>query len=82
MKEIIWNVRLVNTMQSFERLITMHRRQHFEFIGILEPMQQSRKMEGYRRRIGLATVVVNVSNKIWAFIDEVYDVEIVYNMVQ
>lgn len=64
MYAIIWNVRSVNTMQAFERLITMHRQKNFEFIGILEPMQQSSKMEKYRRRIGLAQAVVNVSNKI------------------
>ncbi|XP_070022763.1 uncharacterized protein [Nicotiana sylvestris] len=78
-KAIIWNVRSVNTMQAFERLITMHRQHHFEFIGILEPMQQSNKMKNYRRRIGLAQAVVNVSNKIWVFIDEVFDVDILYN---
>ncbi|XP_019242361.1 PREDICTED: uncharacterized protein LOC109222455, partial [Nicotiana attenuata] len=82
MDAIIWNVRSVNTMQAFERLILMHRHHHFEFIGIIEPMQQSNKVERYRNRIGLAHAVVNVSNKIWAFIDEVFEVTILYNMVQ
>lgn len=82
MDAIIWNVRSVNTMQAFKRLITMHRQHHFEFIGIMEPMQQSSKVEKYRRRIGLAQAMVNVSNKIWAFIDEVFDVTILYNTVQ
>ncbi|XP_075111657.1 uncharacterized protein LOC142181898 [Nicotiana tabacum] len=82
MDAIIWNVRSVNTMQAFERLIAMHRKHHFEFIGILEPMQQSHKMERYRARIGLAQAVVNVSNKIWAFIDEIFEVTIIYNMTQ
>ncbi|XP_070039509.1 uncharacterized protein [Nicotiana tomentosiformis] len=82
MDAIIWNVRSVNTMQAFKRLITMHRQHHFEFIGIMEPMQQSSKVENYRRRIGLAQAMVNVSNKTWAFIDEVYEVTIMYNMVQ
>lgn len=82
MDAIIWNVRLLNTMQAFERLITMLRKHHFEFIGILEPMQQATKMERYRKRIGLAQAVMNVSNKIWAFIDEVFEVSILYNMVQ
>ncbi|XP_019253967.1 PREDICTED: uncharacterized protein LOC109232667 [Nicotiana attenuata] len=45
-------------------------------------MQQANKVERYIRRIGLAQAVVNVSNKIWAFIDEVYEVDIMYNMVQ
>ncbi|XP_019257599.1 PREDICTED: uncharacterized protein LOC109235801 [Nicotiana attenuata] len=70
MDAIIWNVRSVNTQQAFERLITMHRQHHFEFIWILEPMQQAGKLERYRRRIGLAQAVVNISNKIWALIDE------------
>ncbi|XP_019242530.1 PREDICTED: uncharacterized protein LOC109222657, partial [Nicotiana attenuata] len=82
MDAIIWNVRSVNTKQAFERIITMHRQHHFEFIGILEPMQQSNKIERYRARIGLAQAVVNVSNKIWAFIDEVFEVDILYNMAQ
>lgn len=82
MDALIWNVRSVNTMQAFERLITMHRQHHFDFIGIIESMQQSSKMERYRSRIGVAQAVVNVSNKIWAFIDEVFDVTILYNTVQ
>ncbi|XP_019232504.1 PREDICTED: uncharacterized protein LOC109213198 [Nicotiana attenuata] len=82
MDAIIWNVRSVNTMQAFERLITMHRQHHFEFIGVIEPMQQSNKMERYRARIGLAQAVVNISNKIWAFIDEIFEVTILYNMTQ
>ncbi|XP_075079960.1 uncharacterized protein LOC107788444 [Nicotiana tabacum] len=82
MDAIIWNVRSVNTMKAFERLITMHIKHHFEFIGILKPMQQSHKMERYRARIGLVHAVVNVSNKIWAFIDEIFEVTILYNMTQ
>ncbi|XP_075108851.1 uncharacterized protein LOC142180698 [Nicotiana tabacum] len=82
MDAIIWNVRSVNTIQAFERLIKMHRKHHFEFIGILEPMQQSHKMERYKARIGLAQAEVNVSNKIWAFIDEIFEVTILYNMTQ
>ncbi|XP_019251026.1 PREDICTED: uncharacterized protein LOC109229940 [Nicotiana attenuata] len=39
-------------------------------------------MERYRSIIGLAQAVVNVSNKIWAFIDEVFEVTILYNMLQ
>ncbi|XP_019242252.1 PREDICTED: uncharacterized protein LOC109222340, partial [Nicotiana attenuata] len=82
MDAIIWNVRSVNTKQAFERIITMHRQYHFEFIGILELMQQSTKIERYRARIGLAQAVVNVSSKIWDFIDEVFEVDIMYNMAQ
>lgn len=40
MNAVIWNIRLVNTHKAFERLITMHRQHHFDFIGLMEPMQQ------------------------------------------
>ncbi|XP_070039229.1 uncharacterized protein LOC142177090 [Nicotiana tabacum] len=48
----------------------------------MEPMQQARKLEKYRRKIGFAQAVANVSNKIWAFIDEVFEVTIIYDMVK
>ncbi|XP_075084813.1 uncharacterized protein LOC142168055 [Nicotiana tabacum] len=82
MDEIMWNARSVNTKQAFERPVTMHRQYHFEFIGFMEPMQQARKLERYRMKIGFAQAIANVSNKIWAFIDEVFEVTILYDMVQ
>ncbi|XP_019240850.1 PREDICTED: uncharacterized protein LOC109220840 [Nicotiana attenuata] len=48
----------------------------------MEPKQQAKKLERYRRQIGFGQAISNVSNKIWAFIDEVFDVTIMYNMVQ
>lgn len=74
MKSIIWNIRSVNTKKAFERLINMHRQQHFQFIGLVEPMQNARKLEKYRTQLGLAHAFANVSNKVWPFIDEIYDV--------
>ncbi|XP_019241533.1 PREDICTED: uncharacterized protein LOC109221510 [Nicotiana attenuata] len=82
MDALIWNIRSVNTQQAFEMLIKMHRKNHYDFIGLMEPMQQVRTLERYRSRIGFAQAFANVSNKIWAFIDEVYEVTIMYNMVQ
>lgn len=82
MDAIIWNVRSFNTMQAFQRLITMHQKHQFQFIGTIEPMQQSHKMERYRARIGLAQAVVNVSNKIWAFIDEIFVVTMLHDISQ
>ncbi|XP_016454638.1 uncharacterized protein LOC107778834 [Nicotiana tabacum] len=82
MNALIWNVRSVNTKKAFERAITMHRQYHFEFIGLMEPMQHARKLEKYRRRIGIAQAFGNISNNIWAFIDEVYKVKILMDMDQ
>ncbi|XP_075099289.1 uncharacterized protein LOC142176118 [Nicotiana tabacum] len=72
----------VNTLQSFERLTKMHRKNHYEFVGLMEPKQQEKKLERYRNKIGLVQAISNVSNKIWAFIDEVFEVTVMYNMVQ
>ncbi|XP_070007343.1 uncharacterized protein [Nicotiana sylvestris] len=60
----------------------MHRQNHYEFVGLMEPKQQAKKLERYRNKIGLAQAISNVSNKIWAFIDEVFEVTVMYNMVQ
>lgn len=45
-------------------------------------MQQARKLERYRRKIRIAQAIANVSNKIWAFIDDVFEVTVLYDMVQ
>lgn len=69
-------------MQAFEKLITMHRQHHFEFIGIMEPKQNVQKFKKYRRKIGLAQAFTNVTNKIWNFIDENFEVMVLYDMEQ
>lgn len=69
MNAIIWNIKSVNTMKAFERLVTINRKKHFEIIGIMEPKKNVRNLEKYRRKIGLAHAFVNISNKVWAFVD-------------
>ncbi|XP_070015947.1 uncharacterized protein [Nicotiana sylvestris] len=82
MNALIWNIRPVNTQQAFERLTKMHRKNHYEFVGLMEQKQQAKNLERYRNKIGLAQAISNVSNKIWAFIDEVFEVTIMNSMVQ
>lgn len=48
----------------------------------MEPKQQSRKLEKYRRKIGFAQALFNVSNKIWAFVDEKFDITILMDTNQ
>ncbi|XP_019238868.1 PREDICTED: uncharacterized protein LOC109220945 [Nicotiana attenuata] len=48
----------------------------------MEPKQQAKKMDQHRRRLGFEQAVINVSNKIWVFIGERYDFEILFNMEQ
>lgn len=82
MNALIWNICSVNTKRAFERLISMHKRHKFQFIGLMEPMQQGRKLDRYRRRIDFPIAIKNMSNKIWAFFDEKYEVTVVMDMVQ
>ncbi|XP_070048975.1 uncharacterized protein [Nicotiana tomentosiformis] len=76
------NGKSVNTKRAFERIITIHRQYHFQFIGLMEPMQQARKLERYRRWIDFAQAMVNVSNKIWASFDEKCDVTVLFDIEQ
>ncbi|XP_059285183.1 uncharacterized protein LOC132038547 [Lycium ferocissimum] len=62
-------------MEAFPRLINMHHKYHFDFIGLLKPFQNADKIEEYRRRIGLQHALVNCSGKIWAFVDDMFEVE-------
>ncbi|XP_016482447.2 uncharacterized protein LOC107803276 [Nicotiana tabacum] len=48
----------------------------------MEPKQQSRTLERYRSRLGLALAFVNISNKIWAFIDDDFEVMMLFDMQQ
>lgn len=80
MNAIIWNIRSVNTKNAFERLVTMPRQYEFHFIGQMEPMQNSNKLEEYRRNLGMTHAFVNISNKVWAFVEEDYDVEVIFDI--
>ncbi|XP_075077133.1 uncharacterized protein LOC107800146 [Nicotiana tabacum] len=60
----------------------MHRQQHFKFVGLMEPMQQSRKLDRYKKRISFAQAFVNISNKNCAFVDENYEVTVIFDMEQ
>ncbi|XP_070007763.1 uncharacterized protein [Nicotiana sylvestris] len=82
MNSIIWNVRSVKTKKAFERLINMNRQHHFHFIGIMEPKQKARKLEWYKRKIGMLQAFGNISNKIWVFVDKDHIVEVLINMEQ
>ncbi|XP_060190755.1 uncharacterized protein LOC132620046 [Lycium barbarum] len=82
MNALIWNIRSVNTKNAFKRLLTMHTKYKFFLIGLMEPFQQAYKLESYRRRLGIKTALSNVSGKIWAFIDEEYEVTVLMDTVQ
>nr|XP_009604419.1 uncharacterized protein LOC104099205 [Nicotiana tomentosiformis] len=48
----------------------------------MEPMQQSRKLDRYKKRISFAQAFVNISNKNCAFVDENCEVTVIFDMEQ
>ncbi|XP_060212018.1 uncharacterized protein LOC132639595 [Lycium barbarum] len=69
-------------MESYTRLIKLHQTDQFGFIRLLEPFQEAQRIEEYRRRIGLQHAFVNCKNKIWAFVDDMFEVTIVFDHPQ
>lgn len=49
-KMIFWNIRSVNTQNSFERLIDLNKRHHYLFIALLEPFQDPQELEQYKKK--------------------------------
>ncbi|XP_075081845.1 uncharacterized protein LOC142166443 [Nicotiana tabacum] len=64
------------------RLLNLHRKYNFYLIGLIEPWQDINKLEEYRRKLGIHDAYANINGKIWAFIDEDIDVEIITDMEQ
>nr|XP_016462863.1 PREDICTED: uncharacterized protein LOC107785951 [Nicotiana tabacum] len=79
---LVWNARSINTQKAFNRLINLHRKYNFYLIGLMEPWQDINKLEEYRRKLGIQSAYANMNGKIWAFVDEDIDVDIVMNMEQ
>lgn len=77
MKALIWNIRSVNTQKPFTRLMNLNKRHQFYWVGITEPFEEEHKIETFRRKLGMKHAVSNVNSKIWAFLDEVVDYNIV-----
>ncbi|XP_060182996.1 uncharacterized protein LOC132612944 [Lycium barbarum] len=69
-KLLLWNIRSVNTQQSFERLTNLNRRNRYSIIGLMEPFEDAEQVEIFRRKLGMETTFVNISGKIWLFLSE------------
>lgn len=62
---LFWNIISVNSQNSFEKVIEMNRRNHFQFTALLEPFQDTGEIEHYKRRLGFDRAAVNSTAKIW-----------------
>ncbi|XP_060202053.1 uncharacterized protein LOC132630501 [Lycium barbarum] len=76
------SVESVQTQQAFHRLQMLHRYHRFMLVSLMEPFQHVRKIQKYKRRLGMHQDGANCSGKIWFFVEENVDVEILYDTAQ
>lgn len=63
-KALFWNIRSVNTQNTFGRLFDMNKIYHYSFIALMELFQASKEIEQYKNRIGFDHALANCSEKI------------------
>lgn len=61
----------------FTRLIQLHKRFQYYFVGLMEPFEERQGIEDFRRRLGMQHAISNSSGKIWAFIDGIMEYEVI-----
>lgn len=64
---MFWNITLVKTQKSFEKLISLHKRTHYSNIALMEPFQSPSELDLYKRKLGMDKTRANCSAKIWIF---------------
>jgi len=76
-KALFWNIRSVRTHNAFHRVQMLHRHHKFFLIALLEPFQDVRQIQKYKRRLGMQYVNYNANGQIWIFINEQIQVGVV-----
>lgn len=82
MKELIGNIKSVKSQRAFHKVQMLHRHHKFIFIALMEPFQQVRYIQKYKIRLGMAQANANSNRKIWYFVKEGIEVEIISNTNQ
>lgn len=63
-KLLLWNIRLVNTQNAFDKLIDLKKRNNFSYIYLKEPFKGTHELEKHRMKLWMKNVVANCSFKI------------------
>lgn len=79
---LFWNIRSINTQNSFERLMDMNRRFHYSSITLMESFQGPPHIEDYNIRLGFNHATINSSRKNWCFWKEEWDVVVVLDSIE
>lgn len=64
MKAFIGNIRSVKSQQSFQRVQMLHKFHKISFIGLMEPFQNLRQINKYKRRLHMEKAKTNCNGKI------------------
>lgn len=81
-KAFMGNIRLVRTQGAFHRLQMLHRHHKFFFIALLEPFQHPRQIDKYMRKLGMMHAGSNCNGKIWFFLAEGIDMDVMMDTSQ
>jgi len=82
MKTFFWNIRSIKTQKTFHRVQLLNKAHKFIFIALMEPFQNVRHINKYRRRLGMPFAKANCNGKIWLFVNEGYQVDIIDDSAQ
>lgn len=82
MKAFIWNIRSVKSQQAFHRVQMLHNFHKFSFIGLMEPFQQARHINKYKRRLKMDYAKANCNGKIWLFTNHNITANVLYDSAQ
>ncbi|KAG5586609.1 hypothetical protein H5410_047043 [Solanum commersonii] len=58
---LFWNIRSVNTQNSFGRLMDLNRRHQYAFVALMEPFQDPSELDQYKRNLGFNSALDNCS---------------------
>lgn len=60
----------------------LHKHRKFSLIALIEPFQESRYIQRYKRRLGMQSATYNHSREIWVFTSEGFSVELLLDTTQ
>ncbi|XP_060190553.1 uncharacterized protein LOC132619771 [Lycium barbarum] len=74
-----WSVR---TQKAFQRIQMLHRHHKFFLVALMKPFQHVRHLQFYRRRLRMSQAGANCNGKIWFFVANNIEVEVLSDSEQ
>ncbi|XP_060216872.1 uncharacterized protein LOC132644300 [Lycium barbarum] len=67
---------------NVDKTMSAHEDQEETNSCLMEPFQEAARIEEYRRRIRMEHVMVSVSGKIWVFVEDLFDIQVIVDHPQ